>query len=57
MIFSQGELRVGEADRLCNNNNHIVCHSGFISESNSFNNFATLEIPKQVRDDNYDTAC
>ncbi len=34
---------------------NIICRSGFISESNSFNNLATLKIPKQVRDDNCDT--
>ena len=34
---------------------HPICHSEFISESNVYNNSATLEIPKQVRYDNYDT--
>jgi len=33
----------------------MICHSEFISESNDSNDLATLEIPKQVRDDNCDT--
>jgi len=28
---------------------YIICHSEFISESNNFNNLATLEIPKPAR--------
>ncbi len=35
----------------------MICHSEFISESNDSNDLATLEIPKQVRDDNCDTVC
>ncbi len=34
----------------------VICHSEFISESNSFDGLATLETPKRIRDDNCDTA-